>query len=262
MGGRHEESEYFFANGRAIDTSRYFVIVANMLGNGYSISPNNTPGSIRAGNFPLVTVYDNVRCQRLLITEHLAIQRLRLVTGFSMGAQQSYQWRAMHSNMIDTIVPICGATRIVKHNHIFIEGYYEIPPVRGLLTFGHVYAAWLFSQYFFRETLYEQLNFTSREDVVRFTQKYFLANDANNLIAMAQTWVAMDISANPLYKGNFEAALKGTTCKAIVMLSDSYLYFRVTDNEYEVSHVSNATIRPIASKWRHAAGFGIDTKDN
>ena len=90
MGGRHEESEYFFANGRAIDTSRYFVIVANMLGNGYSISPNNTLGSIGAGNFPLVTVYDNVRCQHLLITEHLAIQRLRLVTGFSMRAQQSY----------------------------------------------------------------------------------------------------------------------------------------------------------------------------
>ena len=73
---------------------------------------------------------------------------------------------------------------------------------------------------------------------------------------------AMDISANPLYKGNFEAALNGITCKAIVMPSDSDLYFRVADNEYEVSHMSNATIRPIASKWGHAAGFGIDAKDN
>ncbi|MGB1882930.1 MAG: alpha/beta fold hydrolase [Gammaproteobacteria bacterium] len=275
-GGRHEDTAYMLAEGRAIDTERYFVIIANMLGNGYSTSPSNTPAPYGAGSFPLTTVYDNVRCQHKLVTEHLGIPRLRLVAGFSMGAQQSFQWGALHADMIDAIAPICGAARIAEHNHVFIEsavnalrldpefndGYYSRPPVRGLLAFGHVYAAWLFSQDFFRERLYEQLGLASREDVVRFTQNYFLSNDANDLIAMANTWMAADISANPVFEGDFDKALKAITCRAIVMPGDTDLYFRVPDNEREVRPMPNAELRPINSQWGHGAGFGIDPADN
>ncbi len=183
------------------------------------------------------------------------------------------QLRAM---LVDAIAPICGSARTAPHNYVFVDsavnalkldpafndGWYETQPLRGVLAFGHVYSAWLFSQDFFREKLYEKLGLASREDVVKFTQRYFLANDANDLIAMARTWMAGDISANPRFNGDFDAALTAITCRAIVMPGDTDLYFRVPDNEYEVARMSNAELRPIPSKWGHGAGFGIDPADN
>jgi len=193
-----------------------------------------------------------------------------------MGAQQSMQWGALFPDMVEAIAPICGSARTAPHNYVFVasavnalkldpefrDGWYESPPMRGILAFGHVYAAWLFSQDFFRERLYEKLGLASPDDVVRFTQNYFLANDANNLITMARTWMAGDISANPKYQSDFEAALRGITCRAIVMPGDTDLYFRVPDNEFEVNRMPNAELRPIPSKWGHGAGFGIDPADN
>ncbi|MCB1748695.1 MAG: alpha/beta fold hydrolase [Gammaproteobacteria bacterium] len=275
-GGRHAETEFMLAPGRAIDPARHFVVVVNMLGNGCSTSPSNTPAPYGRGAFPLVTVYDNVCCQHELVTEHLGIKRLRLVSGFSMGAQQTFQWGALHSDMVDAIAPICGAARIADHNHVFVDsavealrldpafadGWYERAPLRGVLAFGRVYAAWLFSQDFFRERLYEQLGLASREDVVRFTQNYFLANDANDLIAMARTWMNADISANPRFGGDLAAALGAIRCRAIVMPGETDLYFRVADNAAEVAHMPDAELRPIPSKWGHGAGFGIDPADN
>ncbi|MEQ8232431.1 MAG: alpha/beta fold hydrolase [Gammaproteobacteria bacterium] len=275
-GGRHAETEFMLAAGRAIDPQRHFVIIPNMLGNGASTSPSNTPAPYGRGNFPLVTVYDNVAIQHRLVTEHLGIERLRLVTGFSMGAAQTFQWGALHADMIDAIAPICGAARVADHNRVFVasavdalrldadfrDGWYSEPPLRGLLAFGHVYAAWLFSQDFFRERLYEQLGLASPDDVVRFTQNYFLANDANDLIAMARTWMNADIGANPRFGGDFDAALAAIGCRAIVMPGETDLYFRVADSEYEVAHMPHAELRTIPSKWGHGAGFGIDPADN
>ena len=275
-GGRHEDTEYMVGSDRAIDPERYFVVIANMFGNGYSSSPSNIAPPYGAGAFPLITAFDNVRAQHQLVTEKLDVARLRLVAGFSMGALQSFQWGALHSGMIDAIAPICGAARISPHNHVFIQsavnalkldpefldGYYQSPPVRGLLAFGHVYAAWLFSQDFYRERLYEQLGLASRDDAVRFTQSYFLANDANNLIAMANTWLNADISANPVFNNDFGAALSAITCRAIVMPGDTDLYFRVADSEIEVAGMPNAELRTIPSKWGHGAGFGADPADN
>jgi len=274
-GGRHAETEYLFGPGRAIDTNRYFVIVPNMFGNGLSSSPSNTAAPWGRGAFPLLTLYDNVVCQHRLVTEHLGLRRLRLVAGFSMGAQQTFQWGALHADMVDAIVPICGSARTSDHNQVFVasavgaltldpafhDGWYEAPPLRGLLAFGHVYSAWLFSQDFFRERLYTRLGLASREDVVRFTQNYFLANDANDLIAMARTWMAGDISANPRFGGDFAAALAAIRCRAIVMPGDTDLYFRVADNAAEVAGMPRAELRPIASGWGHGAGFGIDPDD-
>jgi homoserine O-acetyltransferase/O-succinyltransferase len=275
-GGRHTETEYMIADGRTIDAEKYFVIIPNMLGNGYSTSPSNTPAPYGRGGFPLTTAYDNVMCQQKLVFEHLGVKRIRLVSGFSMGGMQSYQWGALFPDRIDAIAPICASARISEHNFVFVgsavnaleldpafnAGWYESPPIRGILAFGHVYAGWLFSQPFFREKLYRQIGLSSPDDVVKFTQNYFLQNDANDLIAMARTWMNADISANDRHDGDFDGALAAISCRAIVMPGETDLYFRVPDNAYEVARMPHAELRPIASKWGHGAGFGIDAADN
>jgi len=93
--GTHNDTEtYMLGEARALDPRRYFIILTNLLANGLSSSPSNTPAPFERGRFPHVTIYDNVRLQQLLLTRHLGIERLRLVTGWSMGACQTYQWAA------------------------------------------------------------------------------------------------------------------------------------------------------------------------
>lgn len=277
-GGRHAETAYMIGEARAIDPRRWFVVVPNMFGNGMSSSPSNTPAPWGRGGFPRMGLYDNVVCQHRLLTEHLGVRRVRLVAGFSMGGMQSYQWGALYPDLVEAIAPICASARISDHNYLFVDsakaalqldpdfkdGWYEPdrPPLRGLLTFGKVYAAWLFSQEFMRERLYRAIGLATREDVLRLTQHYFLQNDANDLLAMADTWLGGDISANPVFGGDFDAALAAIRARAIVMPGSTDQYFPVADNAAEVARMPNAELRPIPSGWGHGAGFGMAEADN
>ncbi|MGE0041461.1 MAG: alpha/beta fold hydrolase [Vicinamibacterales bacterium] len=275
-GGTHTDIEAMMAPGRALDPARWFVIVPNMFGNGLSSSPSNTPPPADRAAFPRVTLHDNVRAQHVLVTAHLGITRLRLVAGFSMGAQQAFHWGAMHPDMVDAIAPICGSARTAPHNYVFLDGvkaaltadaafadgWYERPPVRGLLAFSRVYAGWMFSQDFYRDAAYRDLGLTSVEDTVRFVEGRFRQRDANDLLAMLWTWQHADISAHERFGGNLAAALGAVTPRAIVMPSETDLYFRVEDNRREVAHMPDAELRPIPSTWGHAAGRGTNPPDN
>jgi len=275
-GSQHADNEAMIGTGRALDPARYFIVVPNMFGNGLSSSPSNTPPPLDRAAFPHITLYDNVSCQRRLITEHLGIKQVKLVVGFSMGAQQAFQWGALHSDMVQAIAPVCGSARTSPHNFLFLEGikaalradaafadgWYQDPPVKGLRAFSQVYAGWAFSQDFFREQEYRKLGLASLEDVVRFMEGRFGKRDANDLLAMLWTWQHADISANPIYKGDLPAALRAIRARAIVMPSVTDLYFRVRDNELEVEHMPNVELRPIPSIWGHAAGRGANPADN
>jgi hypothetical protein len=61
--GRHWDNEWLIGDGMALDPARYFIIVPNMLGNGLSASPSNTPPPSTERRFPRVRVQDNVRAQ-------------------------------------------------------------------------------------------------------------------------------------------------------------------------------------------------------
>ena len=105
---------------RALDPRRYFIILTNLLANGLSSSPSNTPSPFERGRFPHVTIYDNVRLQQLLLSWHLGIERLRLVTGWSMGACQTYQWAVQFPEMVRAACPIAGSARTAGFNKVFL----------------------------------------------------------------------------------------------------------------------------------------------
>ena len=179
--GQHPDAEGMMGPGRAIDPARHFVVVPNMFGNGLSSSPSNTPPPFDRAAFPPVTLYDNVVCQYRLLTERLGVQRIRLVAGFSMGAQQAFHWGALYPDMVAAIAPICGSARTSPHNYVFLEGLkaaltadaafadgqYGSPPVKGLEAFSRVYAGWMFSQDFFREQEYRKMGLGSIADTLR-----------------------------------------------------------------------------------------------
>lgn len=275
-GGHHTDLEVMMADGRALSPGRYFIVVPNMFGNGLSSSPSNSSPPQHRAAFPRVTLYDNVVCQHRLVREHLGITRVRLVVGFSMGAQQAFHWGALFPDMVDAIVPICGTAKTSPHNFVFLDGvkaalcadaafkdgWYETPPETGIRAFGRVYAGWVYSQDFYREGEHLKLGLETVEDVMRASEARYLQRDANDLLAMLWTWQHADISENSRFKGDLRAALNAIEARAIVMPAATDLYFRVRDNELEVAQMRRAELRPIPTIWGHAAGRGLNPVDN
>ncbi|MEL7049818.1 MAG: alpha/beta fold hydrolase, partial [Pseudomonadota bacterium] len=114
--GTHEHNEFLIDVGRALDPTKYFIIVPNMLGNGVSTSPSNAQGDIAAGGFPDVSIYDNVVLQRELIASRFGIERFVLVVGWSMGAQQAFQWASLCPQMVPKLACLCGTAKTTEHN--------------------------------------------------------------------------------------------------------------------------------------------------
>src|ERR1700688_2180325 len=274
----HMDNEWLVGEGRALDPRIYFIIIPNMLGNGLSSSPSNIPEPYNGPRFPQVTACDNVRAQHRLVTEKFGIEHIRLVTGWSMGALQTFHWGALYPGMMDLIAPFCGSAKCSRHNFVFLEGvkaaltadaawkegWYTDKPARGLRAAARVYAGWGFSQDFYREKLdIEALVYSSLEDfLVAFWEGFFLPKDANNLLTMLWTWQNGDISDNDIFKGDFKAALGAIKAKAYVMPGQTDLYFPVADSEIEVANMPNASLVPVPSVWGHfAGGPGTNPKD-
>jgi homoserine O-acetyltransferase len=275
--GRHWENEWLIGDGMALDPGRYFIIVPNMLGNGLSSSPSNTPPPYDRARFPEVRVQDNVRAQHRLVTEHFGIEALVAVCGWSMGAGQTYQWAVSFPEMVPRILPFCGSARTSPHNRVFLEGvkaaltadatfregWYDTPPTRGLRAASRVYAGWGFSQAFYLQECWREIGYTTLEDfLVRFWEGFFLdERDANNLLTMLWTWQHGDIGATEGFDGSLERALASIRARAIVMPAEKDLYFPPEDNAYEVEHMPNAELRVIPGVWGHFAGGGANPTD-
>lgn len=103
--------------GKRFDSSRYFLITVNMLGNGLSFSPT-TPGS----KWPHggISYHDNVRAQRLLL-DCLGVERLALIYGFSMGAMLALEWAVQFPKQVSSVVAVCGSAKTVPANVYFLE---------------------------------------------------------------------------------------------------------------------------------------------
>ncbi len=99
----HHRLDFLIGAGRALDPTRWFVVVADPIGNGLSTSPSNSaaqPGM----RFPRFGLRDMVEAQRRLLVEHLGIERLHAVVGASMGGMQALQWAVRHPGLMERLV--------------------------------------------------------------------------------------------------------------------------------------------------------------
>ncbi len=110
--------------GLPIDTDRYFVISSNVLGGcmGTSGPKDIDPatGKPFGINFPVITIGDMVRAQKLLI-DHLGIDKLLCVAGGSMGGMQALQWATSYPDQVYSAMPIATSALHSAQNIAFHE---------------------------------------------------------------------------------------------------------------------------------------------
>ncbi|MEL6136871.1 MAG: alpha/beta fold hydrolase [Cyanobacteria bacterium J06626_23] len=265
-GAQHMDVDWLIRPGGILDPTRWFVIMPNMFGNGLSTSPSNCEAAMQPGYY--TTHYDSVRAQAALL-DSLGIDRLALVYGWSMGAQQGYHWGALYPERVERIAALCGTAKTTDHNRIFLYSLraalqgdpawngerFERMPDRGFHTFTQIYASWAASQAYYRAKPYLEWGYESLEDyLLRSWEAGYRKRDPHNLLAMIETWLRCDVGDNPVYQGDYAKALGSITARTLVMPATTDLYFTPEDCEAEAKLIPNSEYRPIVSIWGHRAG--------
>ena len=244
--------------GPVLDPERWCIVIAGMFGNGASSSPSHGAMGLAEQGW-VVSHRDNVAAQRRLLAEVFGVERLPLIYGWSMGAQQAYQWAVDHPEGVERICCVCGTTRTSPHNRLFCLSLRQAltadrhwtgagfsgPPKQGLRSFALIYASWAASQPFFRK-LAEPVE----EHVEHHWLPHYRRHDPRDLIAMLDTWLAHDVAQG----GDLAASLGRITARTAVVAGSHDLYFPLDDLAADSDAISGAELHLINSELGHRAG--------
>lgn len=272
----HHDNDWLIGPGLALDTTRWFLVATELFGNGHSSSPSNTPEPHHGPRFPRATIRDNIEAVHHLLVDELHVRRLAAVIGFSMGAEQAFQWAVSYPDFMDRIVALAGTARCWPHGKVRLDaeiaairsdtafrgGDYTTPPRDGIRLFGLVWAGWLTSQEWWHDELWKGPSWPpgdSYESVVSyFADSLFTGLDANDLILQAETWRQHDVGTTKAFDGSLARALGAIRARVLYMPVATDLYFPVSDARAEAKLIQRVELVPIPSVWGHVAGGGGD----
>ena len=273
--GDHHGFDFLIEPGKALDPNKYFIVATDMFQNGLSSSPSNTQAPYNGPNFPLISIRDNVKAGHKLLTEEFGVKKIKSVVGFSMGAQQAFQWGVSYPYFVEKIVGIAGSAVEYPHGKVRLEGFiaaikadqdfnegqYTSPPEIGLRAGGAHWASWGWSQEWFRLGLYEEMGLNSTDEVIEWFEEFVLTWDANNLIALARTWQNNNIGNTPGFEGDYTKALSSIKADVLYMPSETDMYFHIDALREEAKLIPGVKFRVIPSLWGHIAGAGFSPED-
>lgn len=115
--------EEILGPGKAIDTSKYFVICANYLGGCYGssgpCSPNPQTGKKWGSAFPAVTAADQVEVFTQLL-DHLGIDALHAVVGPSVGGLVALTFATRFAERVRNVVVIASGFKTTVLNRLIL----------------------------------------------------------------------------------------------------------------------------------------------
>jgi homoserine O-acetyltransferase len=272
--------------GRPVDTDRFFVICANVLGGCMgstgpaSLADDGQPYAMR---FPVITIRDMVRAQVALL-DALGIERLHGVVGGSMGGMQALSLAANWPARVERVMAIAATAAMPAQNIAFQEvgrqaimadpgwqqGAYhgtDRAPDAGLSVArmaAHI-------TYLSEESMHEkfgrrlqdretktfgfdadfQVESYLRHQGVTFTSRF----DANSYLYITRAMSYFDLAED--HGGRLAAAFAGTTSRYCLVSFDSdWLY--PTPESRKIAHALNAAGAPV-SFVELSAPFGHDS---
>jgi homoserine O-acetyltransferase len=259
--------------GKAFDTEKYFVICTNVLGGCRGTTGpatvNPETGCPYAMTFPVITIGDMVRLQKMLI-DWFGIQRLLSVSGGSMGGMQALEWAVSYPDQVVTAIPIASTTRHSAQQIAFNEvgrqaimadldwnggNYYgKQPPARGLAVarmVGHItYMSDESMREKFGRRLRDKDTFSFGFDVdfevesyLRYRGSQFVNRfDANSYLYITKAMDYFDLTGG---QGTLAAALEHARARFLVIsFSSDWLY---------PSYQSQEMVRALRSRNRDVA---------
>lgn len=267
-------ADAYVGPGHALDPQKYFIVCVNQIGNGLSTSPHNTDdASISMSKFPRVRIGDDVVAQERLMREHFGVERLALVVGGSMGAQQTYEWAVRFPDKVLRAAPIAGTAQNTPHDFLFTEtlneqlwsdpgwkgGEYSshTDVAEGLTRHAHLWGTMGFSTEFWKQEKWAALGFDSKEAFLTgFLEPYFTAMDPNDLLTMAWKWQRGDVARHT--GGDLAKALGRITAATFVMPIDEDMFFPVRDCAAEQALIPGSELRVVHDVHGHLGLFAVD----
>ena len=265
--------------GKAFDTNRYFVICSNVLGGCRGTTGpsavNPATGCPYAMSFPVITISDMVRLEKMLI-DWFGIQRLLTVTGGSMGGMQALEWAVAYPDRVVSAIPIAATARHSAQQIAFNEvgrqaivadpdwnegNYYgKQPPARGLAVARMVGHITYMSDDSMREKFGRRLRgkeaFSFGFDVdfevesyLRYRGSQFVNRfDANSYLYITKAMDYFDLTNG---NGSLAAALEPATARFLVIsFSSDWLY---------PSYQSQEIVRALRSRNRDVAYVELES---
>ncbi|MBI3992422.1 MAG: homoserine O-acetyltransferase [Candidatus Lambdaproteobacteria bacterium] len=256
--------------GRVIDTQRYYVICINMLGGcGGTSGPatiNPDTGQSYGMHFPVVTVHDMVRSQRMLL-DVLGVKRLHAVIGGSMGGFQALVWGILYPDFVERIIPVASTgysnqfmimTNRVQIDAIQLDPNYQnghytpdktpeiglaIARMIGFTTFispvmmerkfakAHQSLREPFRDGYFKEQMFHEAENYLRRQAEPFSQEF----DANSMVYLLQTW------------NHFDLARKyGTLARAVQPIKSRMMLIAATGDNLFPPYLSEDIVKAMA----------------
>jgi homoserine O-acetyltransferase/O-succinyltransferase len=254
-----------------------WLIDVELMGNGRSSSPSNTPHPHGGPDFPVISIRDNVALQKALL-DHLGIRRVGAVVGASMGGQQALQWAVSHPAMVARVICIAGNARTTLYGQMFLnvvasalrsdpafnDGRYTAQPILGLSRLSEAWAPFALSPRFFSEGRHQAHADMAADDLAGFLAKWrtrYHAKDANDLLCHLAMWAANDIAGTPGCNGSFATAAMRATMPVLFAPISTDIYFHPRDAADQAVFFPDATVEVVHSLSGHAAAFGREPED-
>ena len=260
--------------GKALDTNRYFVIAANVLGSPYgSVSPitiDPETGKPFGADFPSMTIRDTVQAHRQLL-DALGVRSVELVVGGSMGGMQVLEW-ALLGDFVKRIVPIavggrhsawCIAWSEAQRQAIYTDpnwnqGRYEegSEPVAGLsnarmMAMVSYRSMDIYEERFGRMRQQGDDSLWAVQGYLRYQgQKLVDRFDANCYVQLTMQMDSHDVARG---RGDYVSVLQNIHQPALVIGIDSDILYPVREQKELANHLPKGTFRVLSSPHGHDA---------
>jgi homoserine acetyltransferase len=221
FGGRTQNLVDLIGPGKLVDSTRYFVVAVDALGDGISCSPSNSPAQPRM-KFPEFGICDMVESEHRLLTEVLHLTHLRAVMGISMGGMQTFQWAVAYPDFMDKAIPIVGSPRLapydlllwqtmidaIEQNPLWKDGNYTQPPVPREVQ--HISDLAVSTPEHYNQEMTREKFFASLKEGA---DTHF---DSNDRIRQAQAMMGLDVSAP--FGGSMEKAAAAVKAPMLIIV--------------------------------------------
>jgi homoserine O-acetyltransferase len=219
--GRTKDLVELIGPGKLVDSTKYFVVAVDALGDGVSCSPSNSQAQPRM-KFPQFGIRDMVESEHELLTRVLHLTHLHAVMGISMGGMQTFQWAVAYPDFMDKAIPIVGSPRLapydlllwqtmidaIEQNPLWKGGNYTQQPVPGEVE--QISQLALSTPEHYNQEMTREKFFASLKKPAENTF------DANDRIRQAQAMMGLDVSAP--FDGSMEKAAAAVKAPMLIIV--------------------------------------------